>query len=281
MISGLSCIPATCLRKMTAYSSSSLRDDTLIRRIGSIWCLPVQHGSRGALDETGGRGVKSPRRLAVLAALCGTVVLAGWVAAGLAGLGSPGIESTGAPIEVSRATSVTAHAEHVDAPASNRTGRGRCLRCRYGERQRRFARPSSDARPATLPVLFAAVSPTDPVQNAARPAVSSEALDACLEPDVCIDQYLWSLYERTPKVDTVKVDGADQGDGQEEGQDADRRQNSDEVRHPGLRVEGSDSRAESRHVVEGLRDRRHGSGLQTEAVSMRFARWTTPGFRLA
>jgi hypothetical protein len=44
------------------------------------------------------------------------------------------------------------------------------------------------------------------VQNAARPAVSSEALDACPEPDVCIDQYLWSLYERTPKVDTVKVE---------------------------------------------------------------------------
>src|SRR5262249_40414569 len=52
----------------------------------------------------------------------------------------------------------------------------------------------------------AAASPTDPAQNAARPAGSSEALDACPEPDVCIDQYLWSLYERTPKVDTVKVD---------------------------------------------------------------------------
>jgi hypothetical protein len=37
-------------------------------------------------------------------------------------------------------------------------------------------------------------------------AVSSEALDASPEQDVCIDQYLWSLYERTPKVDTVKVE---------------------------------------------------------------------------
>ena len=66
--------------------------------------------------------------------------------------------------------------------------------------------PPPMPRPAAVTVLFAAVSPTDPVQNAARPAVSSEALDACLEPDVCIDQYLWSLYERTPKVDTVKVE---------------------------------------------------------------------------
>jgi hypothetical protein len=56
------------------------------------------------------------------------------------------------------------------------------------------------------PVLFAAASPTDTVQNVARPAISSEAPDACPEPDVCIDQYLWSLYERTPKVDTIKVE---------------------------------------------------------------------------
>ena len=55
-------------------------------------------------------------------------------------------------------------------------------------------------------MLFAAVNPTDPVQNAAKPAVSSEALDGCPEPDVCIDQYVWSLYERTPKIDTVKVE---------------------------------------------------------------------------
>ena len=42
-----------------------------------------------------------PRRFAtVAAALCGTVVLAGWVVAWLAGFGSAGIENTGAvPIE--------------------------------------------------------------------------------------------------------------------------------------------------------------------------------------
>ncbi|HEY6381227.1 MAG TPA: hypothetical protein VIY07_05430, partial [Pseudolabrys sp.] len=66
--------------------------------------------------------------------------------------------------------------------------------------------PRPMRRPAALPVLLPAVSPADPVQSAARPPVSSfEALDACLEPDVCIDQYLWSLYERAKKVDTVKV----------------------------------------------------------------------------
>jgi len=69
-----------------------------------------------------------------------------------------------------------------------------------------FSDPPPMPRPAAVSVLFAAVGPTDSVQNAARAAVSSEALDACHEPDVCIDQYLWSLYERTPKIDTVKVE---------------------------------------------------------------------------
>src|SRR5271166_4307556 len=204
MISGLSCIPATCLRKMTACSASSLRDDTLIGRIGSIWCLPVQHGSHRALDETGGEGGgMRPRRLSV-AAVCGMVVVAGWVAAGLGGLGSPGIENTGAPIEDSRATSVTAHAEHVDALQTTAMGEDGVSVADMGSGGAALPGPRPMRRPAALPGLFAAVSPAEPVQNDAKPAVSSfEARDACLEPDVCIDEYLWSLYERTPKVDTV------------------------------------------------------------------------------
>ncbi len=39
-------------------------------------------------------------------------------------------------------------------------------------------------------------------QPAARPV---ETLDECLMVEICIDEYLWSLYERTPKVDTNKV----------------------------------------------------------------------------
>jgi hypothetical protein len=238
----------------------------------------------------------SPRRFAELAALCGTVVLAGWVAAGLAGLRSPGIESTEAPIEDRRVASVTARAKHVDAPQATALGEdadmgslgaalpdprplpppatppvriaslgtpdpvqnearetassgevantgsgGAALpdprpppatppvriaslgtpdpvqnEAKEAASSGEVANTGSDGaalpdlrpmqRPAALPVLFAAVSPADPMQNDARPPVSSfQALDTCVEPDVCIDQYLWSLYERTPKVDTVKV----------------------------------------------------------------------------
>src|SRR6478672_888235 len=47
----------------------------------------------------------SPQRFGTLGAFGGTVVLAGWVAAGLAGFGSPGIENTDrARIEERRAT---------------------------------------------------------------------------------------------------------------------------------------------------------------------------------
>jgi hypothetical protein len=197
--------------------------------------------------------VKRLRRLAVLAALYGTVALASWVVAGLAGLGSLGIESTGAP-KVSRITSATASAEHADAPQAPAPGEHGASVAGIASGSAALSDPPPMARPAavpvaiaslstpdpqrnevkeaaasvevadtgsgnaalsdrpstpqpaTPPVLFAAVSPTDPVQNATGSAVNSEALDACPEPEVCIDQYLWSLYERTPKVDTIKVD---------------------------------------------------------------------------
>jgi len=144
-----------------------------------------------------------PRRLAVFSALCGTVALAGWVGVGFTGLGSLGIESTGARSEVA---SATARDEHVDAPRATAQAEHGVSVSDIANDGVALPHPPPMPQPATPPVLFAAVSPTDPVQNAARPAVSSEALDACPEPDVCIDQYLWSLYERTPKVDTVKVE---------------------------------------------------------------------------
>jgi len=192
--------------------------------------------------------VKSSRRLAVVTALCGAIALAGWLAAGLAGL----VSLRGARIEVS-AGSPTAPAEHVDASQSivlsedgstvaDRASGSAALSDRLpipqpatqAVRTKTLSAPdpvrnvgkeaagsveTADvgstaalpdphpiSRPTAPPVLLVAVSPTDPVQNAARPAASSEGIDACRNSDVCIDQYLWSLYERTPKVDTVKVE---------------------------------------------------------------------------
>ena len=44
-----------------------------------------------------------------------------------------------------------------------------------------------------------------PRAQAAVDISAIEAVDECLVAEICIDRYLWSLYERTPKFDTVKV----------------------------------------------------------------------------
>ena len=69
--------------------------------------------------------------------------------------------------------------------------------------------PLPDPRPTPPPEtrvrlvsLFRPDPATEYLQPAARPV---EILDECLVVEICIDEYLWSLYERTPKVDTNKV----------------------------------------------------------------------------
>ena len=50
-----------------------------------------------------------------------------------------------------------------------------------------------------------AVTP-DPVPDTALPAVSTiEINEECLVAEICIDRYLWALYERAPKIDAIKV----------------------------------------------------------------------------
>jgi hypothetical protein len=132
-----------------------------------------------------------PRPLA-FAALCGTVVLAGWVAAGLLGSGSPRIERT---------ISATAGAEPIDPPQATAMGED-------GVSVTDVALPEPRSMPPleTPSVQVAFASTPDPVQGYAKGAVSSvETSDECLVAEICIDRYLWSLYQRAPKVDTIKV----------------------------------------------------------------------------
>jgi hypothetical protein len=43
------------------------------------------------------------------------------------------------------------------------------------------------------------------VKEYPKPAVRPvETPNECLVAEICIDEYLWSLYERTPKIDTNK-----------------------------------------------------------------------------
>jgi hypothetical protein len=66
-----------------------------------------------------------------------------------------------------------------------------------------------DSRPTPPPearVRLVSLFTSDPGKDDPIPAVRPvETLDECLVAEICIDEYLWSLYERTPKIDTNKV----------------------------------------------------------------------------
>jgi hypothetical protein len=187
----------------------------------------VQHGSGGAF---GGDGIMNPRRFATVAvALCRTVVLAGWVVAWPASVGSADIENTGAaPIEDRRAPSLTADAELADAPQATAMGNAAIANADLATATESVTGTATDTTttsdepesiveaalpvssqmlpPETTPVQVVTASTPDPVPNDAQEAVSSVGiLDECLVADICIDRYLWALYQRAPKVDTIKV----------------------------------------------------------------------------
>src|SRR5262245_50535426 len=69
-----------------------------------------------------------------------------------------------------------------------------------------------------------------------------EASDECVLTEECIDQYLWSVYERARKVDTIKVEER-------------------------IKVKVEKNGKSRWHVRGAIRDRRDGPSLQTEAVS--------------
>jgi len=63
--------------------------------------------------------------------------------------------------------------------------------------------PSKPADETTV----ASLEPGDVDQAAGSHATSSlEALDQCSAEDACIDRYLWELYQRTPKEDSIRIE---------------------------------------------------------------------------
>jgi hypothetical protein len=219
------CIRATLFGKLDELQFPSLRVRVLVRKISVVASLAVRHGSGGAF---GGDGIMNPRRFATgAAALCGTLVLAGWVVAWPVGFGSAGIENTGgAPIDDRRAPSLAADAELANALQATAMGNAAIANANVvtaaepvtvtdtaaasDEPESIVAAglpDSSQMLPSeTPPVQVATASTPDPVPNDAKETVSSiEILDECPVADVCIDRYLWALYQRTPKVDTIKV----------------------------------------------------------------------------
>jgi D-alanyl-D-alanine carboxypeptidase len=169
-----------------------------------------------------GGGIMSPRRSATISAvLCGMGGVA-W----FAGFGSDRIDNVAAPTLDRPAPSLTAEAELTHAPQTTamvtaEIGNVEVARAAelVGETPTERTAPSDEPkslveaalanssqmlRPEAPPVQVAtAGTPKD-----AEGAVSSiKIIDKCLEAEICIDRYLWALYQRTPKEDTIKVQG--------------------------------------------------------------------------
>ena len=182
-----------------------------------------------------------PRRFAAVGATV-SVVLAGWVVAWLAGFGSGGIENTGiAPIEDRRSLPLTAEAGLADAPqaaAMGATGNATVGKAGVAAATEAVTETATDTTagsdepqsisasgltdsshrlpPETPRVKVATASTPDILPNDAREGTRSEGMssegtnsieipDECMDVDVCIDRYLWALYQRTLKEDTIKV----------------------------------------------------------------------------
>jgi len=163
-----------------------------------------------------------PRRFA-LALVCATAAIGGFewsglenpatpiwhrAAAGGATVASADAGPVGALLAraIASVAAVTTSHRELDEPATDAAA------VDPGARESAFALASVSA--AEAPVVEApekrvplvSVFRPEAVEEEAQPAARAvEPLDECLVVDICIDEYLWSLYERTPKVDTNKV----------------------------------------------------------------------------
>jgi hypothetical protein len=155
-------------------------------------------------------------------ALSGTVALAGWGAVELGAFNASHVETAVAPIAERDPgppeSAVVGAAATVDAPIAmsenaalagdpNSTG-SVAAADRSPAAEAPTAEPAltgTGPKPPETGMQLASVAPFDPVEDGAKPPVGAiESSRQCVTV-ACIDAYLWSLYERTPKIDTVKV----------------------------------------------------------------------------
>jgi hypothetical protein len=169
--------------------------------------------------EFGEVGIMNARRSAtVTAVLCGMGGVA-W----FSGFGSAGIENTAAPTLDRLAPFHTTDFEVTDAPQLAAMGNADVVEVARAAELVRGAPTDSPAASDEPKSIEAALSNSSQMLPLETPPVrvaiagipnampkdtshvvsSTEVLDECLES--CIDQYLWALYERTPKEDTIKV----------------------------------------------------------------------------
>jgi hypothetical protein len=160
----------------------------------------------------------NPLFASMAAVLCETAFVAC-----LASFGSTGTENTAAATLDRLVPSLSA--DFADAPqptAMGNAGSGDIDVAKAAEPVRETATDTTAASDGPKPIVEAALtdssevlppvqvatpSTPDAVPKDTKDAVSSiETLDECMVADICIDRYLWALYQRTPKEDTIKVE---------------------------------------------------------------------------
>jgi hypothetical protein len=173
--------------------------------------------------------IMNPRGFATAAALLGgLLVLSGTVAGSLARFGLAAIENTGAVLDEHLGAASLAYDTEpaVATPGlalgnagvpntdiatianSVTTTAAATISLRYERESTASAGLTDSAQPPpeTPPVQVAAASTSDLVPNDAEETFSSvKIFDECVVADSCVDHYLWALYERAPKLDTIKV----------------------------------------------------------------------------
>jgi hypothetical protein len=156
--------------------------------------------------------ITNPQRSATVATAL-TVVVAGCCAVvWLAGFGSASINNIDAvPIVDRRTPSFTADAEPADAPRATAATMMATNKTAAQDNPEPIADTgptdaSDTLPPETPPVQVATTSTSDLLPNDAKNAIgATETHDECREADVCVDQFLWELYRRTPKEDSITV----------------------------------------------------------------------------
>src|ERR1700716_3865165 len=195
---------------------------TLSEQSAASACLAVQSSS----DEA---GMMNPRRLSTVPApLLRSVILVTGVVGLLAASGPAGIQNTGAaPRNHISAPSLSTEQELAGAPQPSSmlndvpgptdvavaavalagASADALIARNKPEPVVESASTNSPDVPPTepAPAQVAMVNPSDLEPGDAGKAVTSiEIVDECLVVDICVVRYLWALYQRTPKEDTIK-----------------------------------------------------------------------------
>lgn len=150
----------------------------------------------------------SSRRFAVRTALCGTIALTALLAAGPTEFASPRTEIAAAlPIESPPVKAAPAAPAPIDsAPAAKGEDDIAAADAAIPDKTTADAAlPLPVPIPETASVQLASINPADALPDPASKTSNTAATAEECATDACIDEYLWSVYQRTPKQDTVTV----------------------------------------------------------------------------